>query len=390
MGLFDVFGNSRKKAEEEERILEERQEKQREETIAAQREAHKNLHWPTVPRVNRMNVKDASAALIVEDPITPERKDEIGALIYEPKLATDNVKDLNLQELMFLLVTHLLYNREAALTNYESNHRVIYNDLLRRIHEAPEFYVIFDRKSGYPLVDGGCINVYLDKEHAEKASAIYNAQFRDTAVVARPGETAEPLENGRKPIALFDYLYYLGTENIMIDNGWYKSPIKRSEISAPIGFNADPAKTPPANPALSYAMTDFVQEVAWPVKYEKRDEIIKQKQNRMFTMLPTAKFLIPTTVAEQEVTAADGTKGKKQEVKFPVLNMKDKKFLPVFTDLFEYSKNRKTDDGSKPAAFEYKNLVRLLSGVDGILINCNGQKVIIGKDKLVELVQPKA
>lgn len=388
MGLFDVFGNGKKRAEEEERALAERQAREHDDSVAQQRKAHEQLHWPTPPRINRMNNKDAEAVRI-EDPITAERKEEIGALVYEPRITPDDVAALNLQELLFLHAAHLLYNREAPLTDYESNHRVIYNDLLRRIHEAPEFYIIYDRKSGYPLIDGGFVNVYLDKDHAEQASAAYNTQFRQTAVVTRPGENAEPLENGKQPVALFDYLYYIGAENVLIDNGWYKAPIKRSEISAPMGFNADPAKTPPANPSLSFAMTDFVQEVAWPVKYDKRDEIIKTKQSRMFALLPAARFLVPTTVVVQEAQGADGQTGKKSEVKFPVLNVKDQKFLPVYTDLFEYAKNRKPEDGYKPAAFEFKNVARLIGGVDGVIVNANGQKLIITKSKVEELAQGK-
>lgn len=388
MGLFDVFGNGKKKAEEEARILEEeRQVREHDETVAAQREAHASLHWPTNPRINRMNTKDAESVTIA-DPLTPERKEEIGALVFEPRIAADAVKDLTLDELLFLHAAHLLYNREAALENYEANHRVIYNDVLRRIHEAAELYIIYDRKSGYPLIDGGCINVYLIKEHAEKVSAVYNTQFRQTAVVTRAGENADLLENGKKPVALFDYLYYLGTENVVIENGYYKTLIKRSEISAPMGFNTDPTKTPPTNPALAFAMTDFVQEVAWPVKYDKRDEILKQKQSRMFATLPNARFLVPTTVIVHD-DAESAAQGKRQEVKFPVLNVKDKKFLPVFTDLFEYAKNTKGNEGYKPAAFEMKNLVKLLGGVDGIIVNCNGQKLIITKEKAAEIVQPK-
>lgn len=276
MGLF---GNKKKAEEEEQRVLAERKEQERRDQIEEARAAHASLHWPTNPRINRLNMKDQEA-LTVEDPLTPARKDEVGVLLYEPTLRAEDVQGLNLQELLFLHAAHLLYNKEAALPNYESNHRVIYNDLLNRVHAAKELYVIYDKVTGYPLIDAGFINVYLDKDHAERASEVYNSQMRKTTVVTRPGENAAPLENGQQPISLFDYLFYLGNENIMIDNGWYKAPIKRSEMSAPIGFGADPQTTPPTNPSLSYAMTDFVQEITWPVKYDLRDEVVRKKQER--------------------------------------------------------------------------------------------------------------
>lgn len=383
MGLFDVFGSGKKKAEEEERVLAQRQAREHDETVAAQKDAHAALHWPTNPGINRMNVKDAAATRI-DDPITVERKDEIGSLIYEPRISPDDVKDLNLQELLFLLVTHEAYNREAALTNYEANHRVVYNDLLRRIHEAQRLYVIYDKRTGYPLIDGGCVNVYLDKEHAEQASAVYNTQFRVTAVVSGFGENEEPDENGRKKMSLFDYLYFLGTENVLIDNGWYKALIRRSEISAPMGFNADPTKTPPSNPAFVFALTDFVQESAWPVKYEHRDEILKKKQERVFALMQNATFIVPMT----QVDGTDeATQEPRKEVRCPILNIKDHKFLPVFTDMQEYAKNLKNAEGYRPAGFAFKNLTRLLEGVDGVIVNANGQRLIITKAKVLELAR---
>lgn len=387
MGLKDLFGGKNRAAEQE-RILEEQKAKEHQDLVDAQKKAHENESWPSVPRLNILNIKDNKNE--VEDPLSKERKDEVGALVFEPDLTPDQVAGLSLQELLFLQLTMTVFNRKAALHNYEKNHRVVYNEFLGRIHKAEKVYVLYDKRTGYPLIDGGFVPVYLDKEHADRAVELYKVQFRDVAVVERNGEEAPAAENGQKPIALFDYLYYIGAENIVVDNGWYKGIVRRSEISVPMDWNSDPKKTPPSNPALSFAMTDYVSEMRWPVKYEKRAEIIRKKTDRMMALIPTGRYIIPSRVSDVtpeqlEKLGPDAQKMAKQ-VQFPAVKVNEKMYLPIFTDLFEYSKKfAKTD--MRPVGFEYKNLLRFVAGgIEGIIINPNGQGIVVPKEKAEELL----
>ena len=267
MGIMDLFGSRKKDAEEEAKRAEEQKQKNHERLVSEQREAHAALSWPQPLPLNGMKVKDAGS-MGFEDPLTSERKEEVGSLVFEPKLSAGDVTGLTDDELLFLLYAHDVYNRAAPLENYEANHRVIYNELLSRIHSTAAFYVLYDAAAGYPLIDGGYICVYRNKEHAETAAKAYQKQFRKAAVLERPGEAApEPDDPKKKPISFFDYLYYLGMENVVVDNGWYKAFIHRSEISAPpTSFMPDPAKVPPASPELAFAMCDFIEEARWQVK----------------------------------------------------------------------------------------------------------------------------
>ena len=386
MALMDLFG-SKNKAAQQEKILEEQKEKEHQDQVEAQKKAHEGTPWPAVPRLNILNIKDTK--LEVEDPLTPERKEEVGSLVYEPDLSADQVTGLDVQELLFLQLTMTVFNRISALTNYEKNHRVVYNEFLSRIHKAEKVYVLYDKRTGYPLIDGGFVPIYLEKERAEKAVELYKAQFRECIVMERDGEAAPLRENGAHPIALFDYLYYLGAENIVVDNGWYKGVVKRSEMSAPMDWNKDPKKTPPSNPALAFAMTDYVSEMRWPVKYEKRQEIVQKKNQRMMALIPKGRYIIPSRVAdvtEEQAKAMGQDPAKVQkQVQFPAVKINDKMYLPIFTDLFEYSKKfSKTD--MKPVGFEFQNLMRLVNGgMEGIVINPNGQGIVVPKAKAEEL-----
>lgn len=210
-------------------------------------------------------------------------------------------------------------------------------------------------------------------------------------MVERPGEGAPVPEDGPKPVLLFDYLYYLGMENIIIDNGWYKAAIKRSEISAPpASWAPDPAKIPPAAPELAFAMIDFVGEAKWPVRYEKRDERIKRKMDRINTLIPTQTFVIPVYVEGSEQTP----EGAKPKVKFPLLKLKAKtkdseieqNVIPIFTDLFEYAKNFNGKNQFRPVKFQYRNAVQFLRETDGFVINPRGESIVLPRARALELI----
>ena len=250
--------------------------------------------------------------------------------------------------------------------------------------------MLYDKRTGYPLIDGGFVPIYLEKDRAEKAVELYKAQFREVMAMERDGEAAPVKEDGGHPIALFDYLYYIGVENVVVDNGWYKGVVKRSEISAPMDWNSDPKKTPPSNPALAFALTDYISEMRWPVKYEKREEILKKKSDRMMALIPKGRYILPSRVVDVDPESVPevGPNGQKptKQVQFPAIKVGDKMYLPIFTDLFEYSKKFAKAE-MKPVGFEYKNLLRFVSGgIEGIVINPNGQGIVVPKDKAQNLM----
>lgn len=399
MGLFDLFGNGKKRAEEEEKLAAEQKEKEHQRQVDEARQAHAGMAWPGVMKINLMKNRDEGAAPSVEDPISPERKDEIGALIYEPKLLPEQMSDLTLQELMFLLDAHILFNKKAPLPNYDQNHRVMYNDLLRRIHEAEKLYVLYNKLTGYPLLDGPFALVYLEKDHAEEAAKLYQRQFRQAVVSERPGEAAPDAADGSRPVVLFDYLYYLGVENILIDNGWYKAAIRRSEISAPptsFVVSDDPKNTPPAAPALSFAMLDFLNEAAWPVKYDKREQNLKQKMDRINQLIPTARYVVPVQQPSEEEQKKVQESGGQNAIRLPLIRLNTKgrdgkeearNFLPVFTDLFEYSKGFR-QAGFRPAVFEFSRLPGILGAAEGFVINPRGASIVVPRASLEKMLQP--
>ena len=470
MALFDFFG-SKRKAEAEQKIEEQKQE-QHDEAVARQRADHPEMHWPVITPINMFVKKPgetpaataaaeagantaagtdtaansttegavnatqaadtehtaeaadtasagASAATaaqpqptILSDPLTPERKDEVGALVYEPTLKPDMLKDLNLQETLFLEAALLIAHKQHPLDNYDQNRQVIRNHFLDMVRAQEKIYVLYDARTGYPLLDGSFVLMYLDKEHAEIAAKLYAEQLRSVKIIEVPGMAAEPAQlDGKIQMKIFDYLFFLGAENIVIDNGWYKGFLRRSEISAPFYINEDPEKIPPYNPAISFALTDYVGELRWPVQYGKRKELLQAKFNSVMKLVPKGTYLLPFRNLDEDTAnagdqAADGAAAeqtstpthdgmaettdaatesaeaakKNHRVQLPMVTLNGKNFMPVYTDIFEFSK-KFANSGFRPTRADFQTISRFMGNYDGFIINPQGQAMVIERQK---------
>ncbi|MCR5102251.1 MAG: SseB family protein [Butyrivibrio sp.] len=382
MGIMDLFGG-KKKAEAEAAEKERLEQEKIEEKVAAQKKAHEGLEWPPLPRLNPVNVENTKK-IDVEDRISPERKDEIGNMVFDLELGQDSIRFLNLQELLFLLTTQEVFNKKAPLENYEANHRKLYNEFLNRVRDAEVVYVLYDAATGYPFIDHGYVNMYMDKENAEVAVKLFGQQFRKLMIRECQGEGSSDESSKR---GFFDYLYFLGIEHIIVDNGFYRAHFRRSEIAAAPGQWTEDSKLPPSNPALNFAMLDFLGEVRWPVKYEKRPQVIRAKEMRMASFARNARFLVPMQHEGPAMMTEDGKVKltKDSKIKFPVMKTQNgQDFLPVFTDGIEYAKKFK-DGEWQGAAFTFQDILRLLQDKNGIIINPFGQRIVMPKDRMAAL-----
>ncbi len=457
MALFDFLNSNKKKAEAEQKIEDQKQE-QHDLAVKRQEEDHKDFKWPGLMPINlfvrkpeekpHLTVVNGSAGqeeateesapaetetkteaksikikptTTIEDPLTPERKAEIGRIIFEPEIKPDMLKGLNLQEILFLEVALVTANRQTPLENYEQNHQQIRNQFLNMVRSADKLYVIYDARTGYPLLDGGYAQMYLDKEHADTAAKLYQEQLRVTKVIEVPGMSA-PSErpDGKIQLKIFDFMFFLGLENVIVDNGWYKGFLRRSEISAPFYINEDPAKIPPYNPALSFALIDYVAEVKWPVNYGKRQEILQGKFNRIMQLVPKSTFIIPMRSLEEtaQAQAEDEQEGAGQQadvpsaaaanqvtedadaaaaaasqnnhrIQLPVMRINEKNMLPVFTDIFEFSKKFGGSD-FKPIRADFKAINRFMPNYNGMVLNPQGSGMVIERRSNAEQAAAQA
>ena len=384
MGIFSIFGN-KKNGEASEQEAEQAQSLKKANAKEEAIKAHEGLEWPVIGRINPINTKESEGEK-VEETVPSEKKDEIGAMIYEEELDPEYVKGLSGQELLFLLTALEVFNKKAALPGFEKNHRLIYNEVLGRVRDSEYLFVLYDQTTGYPFIEQGFANVYFEQELAEKAAEIFNRQFRKVA--ARKCQIEDPNYKGGGKFGFFDYLYYIGIENLLVDNGGYRARFKRNEIvAAPGEWSGAERRPEPVNSALNFAMIDFLEEVRWPVKYEKRDDILKAKEMRMLSLIRGAQLLVPTQhEGPTEVDENGRIKiGKDTKLKFMVVKTKDdKQFLPVYTDPFEFAKQGVTKDWNA-GVFRYQDVIRFVQDREGIVINPLGQSVVLTKDRIMAL-----
>ena len=384
MGLFDFLGGKKKREEEEALLLEQEELERKEQEKAELKGLHMELGWPVPSKINPVRVA-GKEDIILDDPLTEDRKEEIGEILYEDEISVDSLRFLSLQELLFLITAQEHFQKKAALPGFEPNHRKIYNEILGRVRDAKMLYVLYDQLTGYPFIDHGYINIYLDQDHAEAAVKVFETQYR--RLIARPCKADNEAESAKDRRSFFDYLYYLGIENFIIENGYYRAHFRRNEIVAAPGDWGGTTDNSPKNPALVFSILDFLGEARWPVKYEKRNEILAIKEMRMAQAAQAATYIVPMVHEGPVDIMEDGrfkfTKDTK--IRFPEIKSKDEKhFLPIFTDGMEFTKMFANSE-FKGAVFTFPDILKFVGEKDGVIINPGGQKIMIPRDRMLAL-----
>ncbi|SFU65683.1 SseB family protein [Butyrivibrio sp. M55] len=383
MGLFSLLGGKKEKAlqpgqlDEEIRIARERE-------LEEVREAHAALDWPTIPKLNHVNLPGVECCLA--ETVPEERKDDIGQIIYEDDISIDELRELNDQELLFVLTTFDEFDREVPIPDYERNRRKVYNEIIRRVRDAEILYVIYDKSTGYPFIDHGYGLLYFGKEMAEEAAELYKKQYRQVMVKEIEVEPQQE-EQGAARKGYFDFLYCIGLEDLIIDNGAYRVKFKRDEISAAPGEWNRVIKDAPVNPQLCFSMLDMLEERRWPVKYEKRDEILALKEKRMIGNLFNGKYIVPMQYEGHAEKTESGRVRMGKDTKFTFFMVKtadDKIFMPVFTDGFEFGKMKLGHEWNA-AVFSFSDIARFIRDKDGVAINPAGHRIFMPKEQIIAI-----
>ena len=357
-----LFFNRKNKAEEEAKAQQAAEEQHAKE-VNEIKESYSDLPLPTILPMIQNKVNGEDVADDPEDTVTEERKRELADLLFEPELDFKAVEQMPLQEVLFLMLTLELYNKVAPLDNFQKNHRILYNEVLARVRDAKTVYVLFDRRTTYPFLYNGCVCIYLNKEYAQEAVQEFKKILRELEVRELPGEGAE-----NNAASVFAYLNFLGMNMLLIDNGKYRCRFRREEIRVDMTFGAtEEEKKAPTNPALAYALCDFLQEARWPVSYEKRQEVLKEKEKRMLDLLQKGTFMLPFTSNEE------GKRG--------VLTRKDKngkQFLAIFSDEVELAKERLPQQGQwRYQKVPFNVLPAFMGNLEGAILNPNGHRIVI-------------
>lgn len=312
--------------------------------------------------------------------------------VGEPELSDDTVAELSIQECIYALTYSKECSRLAAGKQkrepWEAKTEKLYQALLDKIKNADAIYTTFNKATGFPFLNNGYVEIYSKREYAEIAVQYYNKEtFRELEVQEMRVMPLElPKQGGNiKPdfrAPAFPMFYFLGMEQILIDNGFYRAVLSRGDILPPPDFSAIPTEQIPVNnPQLRFRMLDFFEEARWKVQYEKHIENVQQKEALMLETLTESRFLMP--VWRKKPAGAE--QPEERQMMFAIIkNQAGESFIPLFTDYVELNKSYKPSEWG--AAVIDIGKAMALNYQDGIVINPSGENLVL-KEKALDAVR---
>ncbi|SET66247.1 SseB family protein [[Clostridium] polysaccharolyticum] len=380
MGLKDLF---RKKdvADDEINVTEDKAEEAKETQETVKEEAPKAQEiQEAVPQMEQPQQE------IPAKMITNERRQEIGPIIFKSHIEESDLEPLSIQETIFLLVSvdHFQEESEEGVENYEEKCELLDRVLAKKLSEAEVLYMTFDAGTNLPYITQGCVEIYSEVEYAQDAVRHYGEQYRAVTICEiRKDDSKLP-----DKMSVFEFLYYLGMEHLLIDNGRYKTVVNREDVLAVTDKNPEyDLNKPIRNPRFRYALIEFFQEVKWPVTYEKREEVIHEKEDKMLAQLKKARFIVPMLYEGEQQASAD----RKQVVPEAGRNMAIPKletadhiaFTPIFSDWTEFIKIYPSDRWNG-LVLSFEEAITLNPEI-GIVINPAGENLIMNQQSFEAL-----
>lgn len=320
-------------------------------------------------------------------PLGKEREEELALFIQGEAVDKEKLEPLTIQETIFLLCRLQQENREAEEPNYREKGQAIYETILKKLREAPALYLTLDEGSSLPLITGSTVDVYSSRELAQRAVEFYGKQYRRLFVKELPeGKTDLP---GR--IHLFYWLYYLGMERILVDNGSYQLVVRRQDLMPEAAEKAAKSQVPVINPGLRFTMAAYLEEARWHVSYPEREENLKKKKDRMDVALLGAQFLVPMKYEGGNLKRGENRidMSGSQSMHFPrVENNRGQYFIPLFTDWPEFRRGYRRDEWAA-VVLDLKGALRM-ADKDGLVVNPLTENLILGQEEIRGLKEKQA
>jgi len=331
--------------------------------------------------------------------LSRERESQICSQI-EAKMEEGAENDYSVQEMIFAL-THIRdmgnisKSQGEEQNTWKETSTALYQKMLEKLRKLDKVYLTIDKNTNYPFLNNGFVDVYTREEYAQLAVLFYQEQFRELEVRAMPVLGAELLKQEEgKPLAAqlpaFVLLYYLGMENILLDDGLYRVALSRGDVLPPPDHKGKPEiAIPVTNPALRRRILDFFGEARWKVNYEKRAAVLQAKEHAMLAEVARAKLLIPMKY-EGAAQPASGMHqivfDKDTKLMFAAIkNTAGENFTPVFTDFLELGKMYQPKDWGA-AVISILDAIRINKG-EGIAINPAGENLILKEKAIAALTE---
>lgn len=319
-------------------------------------------------------------------PLGAGREEELETLLEEG-LTDAALVPLTIQETIFLLCRLQQMHRQENVSGYESKGQLLYDTVLEKLKAAPALYILLDEGSSLPLIIGDTVDVYSAKELASQALHFYEEQYHRHLLLQEIKKERTGLPGH---LSLFAWLYFLGMEKLLIDNGSYQLFVNRADLlKDPEEEMGRSLEVPVINPSFRYSMAEYLEEIRWHVSYSEREENVASRKEHLKKELLSAKLLVPVKFDKTEgLNRGQNTidAGKENGLFFPRVENNDHTlFLPVFTDWLEFQKAYKREEWGC-MVFSFLDCLRA-AGRDPMVINPLTENLILDRDFIKEMIE---
>ena len=328
-----------------------------------------------------LSIEDAMDELNDGGPLGQKREEELAPMLSEPQLDEAALGALNIQECVYLLCTLQQTQEENQDPDYQEKGNLLYTTILDKLVNAHILYLVMNEDTNLPFILGDTIDVYSTLDLAMKAVEFYRKQYYHLYVKEVPLETSGLPGN----LSLFAWLFYLGMERILVDNGAYKLIVKRGDVLTTEEVATEGGlEVPVVNPAFRFAMADFLEETRWHVTYTGRRDNLEEKAQHLTERIKKAKFLVPLRYEDMKQGTEPVWLSGKTNLNFPMMDSEDgKKYLPLFTDWPEFQGAYAKEEWGV-IVLPAKDAIRA-AGEDGIVINPLTENLVLDTESLEEL-----
>ncbi|WP_172798859.1 enhanced serine sensitivity protein SseB C-terminal domain-containing protein [Paenibacillus sp. FJAT-26967] len=295
----------------------------------------------------------------------------VDTFLRNDHLDGDAYSGVEIQEVIFLIHHAKSLAASQPVRSEWLNTRIQeLNDRIKeKIKEAEALYIAFDKQTNYPYVDAeGRVWVFSKEQYTAEVKDYFLQQF----ILLEMKEIS-----GKEIMETIGLLHIMGLPTLLIDNGQYYIEVKRDELMPPMNWSGTPEiQVPVTNPGLQQAMILFFQTMNVRLHTADNQQRLQRLEARMLDEIIGARYLLPIQLVEQDSSSTDnqGSKILRQGDRILTAVLEDdndSKWLPAFTDWYEFEKAYDKELWSSNVA-TYEDLAAISSGMTGIVINSQG------------------
>ena len=308
--------------------------------------------------------------------ISEERKAQIGSIVFQDQIDIDKLGELAIQEILFSIKVYEHYHEQASNNNFEKNYQVLRNTVVNKLVKLQKLFFTLDKTSGFPFINGGCLDIYSEEAIAASAVDHYAQNRREQEVVDSSALY--------KDSNLADYLNIMGIERLRVDMGAYSTELDFKEL-----FDIEHKEMhSTVNPKLRFAMIEFIQEAGGKKEYRGKADALSQKEGKMIAEIKQASFLMPVILGSGKGNISINYRQEQllqpNAIQFAVMKGKNgRDYVPLFTDWIAFRKryNPKEWQGTP---IRLKDIRAFPSG-KGIVINPEGENIAFDSKMISDL-----